>query len=540
MKCRLTALVLIFLLMVTPLMSHQASALDLEGESSNVTVRACIKIHDDGIISLNFKVLWGTSEFTGSDIFTPKTYPPNLPWEEIHWNNLKNYLTPIDTIEHLFNSSLPNGNNLTRSPEFFVKTVLDIDVSFKIESNSSRVIDEFKTVEIKMDIMPSKNSYTIAPLKFIKDIDFQGFPPIVEVEIETSSSISIQASSFALNHFLYPEGHRFKSEALYFEHSSVTYDTSEDSIKVRKLQPFFSASILYSLWLGAGILSMIMVMVTARRAKKKVDSGFWMWIGIGVICFLAFLPLHLFLSYFLILVGFAYSVRKSQMLMPERSDKDSPDSAVAGNKSDIENPNPTGKKSEDPKDAKMKAKEKKEKEKELETLRKELRKDGVDISDDELAILHAYEKNIDDGENTSTPGSLPSQSPLTPITTNKTPQPIQQGSTPTPQPIGEPLNPVQQPIGEPVNPMPQPTGQPLQPIQPPIGQPPTPMPQPIGQPPAPIQQPIGQPLEPVPQPISKPVQPIPQPIGEPPFSPDPPKPISQEPQGNDDGSDNGN
>lgn len=318
MKFRSAVFAIFLLLAALPVLSYQASGIDLEGEESSVVVRAYIKIHDDGLLSLNFKVLWGASEFTGSDIFRPKAYPPTLPWADLDWDSLKEYITPIDTIEHLFNSTFSDGKKLTDTPEYFVKKALDIDTSFSIESVKPRILTEFMTIEIKVELMPGHNSYTIAPLRFLSKMDFGGFPPVGEVIIETASSIDIQPSSLAINHFLYPEGNRFKSEALYFENERITYDISEDSIRVRKLPFFLSATILYSLWIGAAILSMIMVAVASRRAKKRVNKGLEMWVGIGVVCFLAFIPYHLFLSYLFIVLGFAYSVRKSRMLTPEK------------------------------------------------------------------------------------------------------------------------------------------------------------------------------------------------------------------------------
>jgi len=307
---------------VIPISSPPTSAIDLEGESSKVTVRAYVEIHNDGMIFLNFKVLWGISEFKDSDIFRPKAYPPTLPWSELEWNNLTTHITPIDTIQFLFDNPLPDGNKIIQSQEYFVKTVLDLDIPFRLKSIEPRVLSEFETIEIRAKIDPSEDSYTISPLRFLESIDFNGYPPVGELEIETGPSIDIQVSSLALNHFLFPEGHRFKSESLFgLESSRVSYDISEDSIKVRKLPIVISSAILYSLWVGAAILSMIIVSVAARRAQKRTNRGVEMWFGIGVVCFLAFIPYHLFISLLLVILGFFYSLKKSIALKPVPKEK---------------------------------------------------------------------------------------------------------------------------------------------------------------------------------------------------------------------------
>jgi len=304
------------------------SGLDLDGESSRVTVRSNINIRSDGILTMNFKVIWGESEFHESDIYRPKAYPPVLPWTDLSWENLSTMITPIATIEYLFDSILPGGKTLVDSERHFIETVLDIDASYDITSVKPRILSEFETIEVRVEIEPSKSAYTIAPLKFLSKIDFHGFPPVGEIKIETGSSIDLQTSSFALNHFLFPEGHRFESEALFgFRSSYVTYDTSGDAIHVRKLPPVISSTLLYSLWIGAAFLSLVMVTVAARRAKKNVNKGVEMWFGIGMVCFFAFLPFHLYLSLLMIILGFYHSVKKSQSLKPVSSRKPSSEQA---------------------------------------------------------------------------------------------------------------------------------------------------------------------------------------------------------------------
>ncbi len=177
MRGKATILVIFLLLSLIPILSSQTSAIDLEGESSNVTVTTYVKIHENGLISFNFKVLWGPNEFRGSDIFQPQAYPPILQWSGLQWENLKENIASIDTIESLFSNPLPDGKNLTASPEYFAKTVLEIDTSFSIESVEPRIIKEFMTIEVKMGLMPTDSSYTISPLSFLSKIDFGGFSP---------------------------------------------------------------------------------------------------------------------------------------------------------------------------------------------------------------------------------------------------------------------------------------------------------------------------------------------------------------------------
>jgi len=317
---RAGAIIIIFLLVMSPMLilEKNASAIDIGGgEESSVRVRAYISVHNDGILSLNFKVLYGRSEFDGSDIYRP--HAPVWQWPDFTYERIEENLTDIsgiDTIRHLFNDTISDGKKLTYSGEFFAKTVLGIDSKFTVLKAEPRVIAEFKTIEVKVEIKPDDSSYTISPLKFLSSMNFGGFPPVTGVKVETGPDINIESSSIVLNHFLYPEGHRFSTDTLYFGYDAVSYDTSKDSIKVQKLPPFLSSTILYYLWLGAAILSMIMVGVAGKKAGVRVNKGLEMWIGIGILCFLAFIPFHIYLSYLLILVGLVYSVRKSRRILP--------------------------------------------------------------------------------------------------------------------------------------------------------------------------------------------------------------------------------
>lgn len=319
--------VLIFSLMLLSLLPVQAEAIDLEGSTSRVTVRADIEIANDGMIILKFKVLWGESEFEDSDIYIPRAHPPGLSWDDLHWDNLSALIEPLVTIEYLFSSQMGSGRTFVTTPEYFVETVLDIDVSFVLESVEQTILPEFDTLIIRADLKPDESSYTISPLSFLSKIDFNGFPPNGEVVIETDPSIDLQASSFALNHFLLPEGHRFKSEALFgLESSSVTYDTEDDSLHVRKLSPVISSTLLYFIFLGAAFLSMSIVSVAARRAKRQVNKGFEMWIGIGLVCLIASFPFHLYLSLLLIAAGFYRSLQKSKSLKPSAASRSTSES----------------------------------------------------------------------------------------------------------------------------------------------------------------------------------------------------------------------
>jgi len=338
MNSRVTALFIILALAIFPVLSIQASAIDLDGDSSKVTVRSCITIDSDGLMKLNFKVFWGESEFQDSNIFLPKAVPPILPWTDLAWENLSTMITPISTIQYLFDSPLPNGKTLVASEKHFVETVLDIDVPFTIRSIEPRILSEFQTIEIQARLEPSENSYTLSPLKFLPSIDFHEYPPHAEVEVNTGPSIVLQSNSFALNHFLLPEGHRFQSEGLFsIEDSRITYDTAEDSIHVRKLPAVISSTLLYSIWIGAAFLSMIILAVASRRAKVRVSKGGEMWFAIGMVCFFAFLPYHLFLSLILIVMGFYYSFQKSRSLKPEKK----PASAAEDDPSSVPDETPT-------------------------------------------------------------------------------------------------------------------------------------------------------------------------------------------------------
>ena len=86
-----------------------------------------------------------------------------------------------------------------------------------------------------------------------------------------------------------------------------------------------SSTILYSIWIGAAFLSMIILSVAGRRAKKRVNKGAEMWFAIGMVCFFAFLPYHLYLSMILIVIGFYYSVKKSKQLSPSDTSSSSSD-----------------------------------------------------------------------------------------------------------------------------------------------------------------------------------------------------------------------
>ena len=317
MHPRFQAFLIIFALAILFIIPLQASAVDLDGESSKVTVRSRIIIDSDGMMKLTFQVLWGESEFEESNIFRPRVVPPVLPWTDLSWENLSTMITPISTIRYLFESPLTDGRTIVASENHFIETVLDIDVSFSLQSVETRILAEFDMIEIQSRLEPSESSYTISPLKFLSELDFHGYPPLGEVEIETGPSIMLQSSSFALNHFLLPEGHRFSSKGLFsVEDDRITYDTSEDSIHVRKLPLVISATLLYSVWIGAAFLSMVMLSVAGRRAKKRINKGAEMWFAIGAVCFFAFLPYHLYLSLILIIIGFYYSAKKSQDLKP--------------------------------------------------------------------------------------------------------------------------------------------------------------------------------------------------------------------------------
>ena len=311
-------------LLLLSILPGQVSAFDLGGSSSLVTVRSDIYMANDGVIILEFKALWGDSEFTVSNIFRPEAI--HLTWDDLVWSNLSAYLAPLVritppvTIEYLFSSEVGGGKTLVASPVFFVSTVLGIDSPFLIRSMTQCILPDFETIMIRAELEPERNAYTISPLRFLSGLDFQGFPPSGEVVIETESQIDLRTSSLSINHFMLPEGHRFKSRPLFgIESSRTTYDIAEDEIHVRNLPPVISTTLIYYLLLGAAFLSMIMVSVAARRAKIRTPKGLGMWVGIGAVCFLAFIPYHMYISMVLIVLGFYRSVQRSRSFLPPPS-----------------------------------------------------------------------------------------------------------------------------------------------------------------------------------------------------------------------------
>ncbi len=313
------ALVAVLLLgsLVLPGPGVQEANAQITGSSFGIFVEMNYKSKEE--FSLEFTMNWGPFEYEKNKVFQPTA--SYLAWEELQSFAATNS-TQLDILR---NTPFPGTSHLIFSePNFFVRTVLggdflSGDASFKpidkddIPQSAIAYYSEFDELVITLDVVVEESSYTIRPLSFVYGI-FDFMLPETRVVIRASPSVTLQSSGFNLYHYMVPDGEFFTSEdTLGLGNKDFIYSVEEDEISISET-PVLTAATLFYLFVFFLVVSFLALALANRKSRYKVPRGFFLWVKVFVIYFLAFLPFHFYLTVLLMVVVFLYLLKKAGLL----------------------------------------------------------------------------------------------------------------------------------------------------------------------------------------------------------------------------------
>ena len=315
----LPSILVVFIVLFSSLGILCGDAPESEGQmtTSNFKLFLTMDYKSKNEFRLDFTLNWGPNEYKENKVFLPT--PTYLAWEELQTFSAINS-SRLDTLRNTTIGS--TGKTLFSDKEFFAQTVLGGDFQTgeaKFELRGIKQSDiayygEFDELIIKFTVKAKESSYTIKPLAFIYSI-FDTMLPETRVVIKGSPSITISSSSFHFYHYMLLDGETFTTENLFdLSNENMLYDVESDEITIQETPFLLSSAILFYFIAFGFVVTGIALAIANRGSRYKVPKGFFLWVKVCAVYYVAFIPYHFYLTILLIIGVFIYLMRKASIL----------------------------------------------------------------------------------------------------------------------------------------------------------------------------------------------------------------------------------